>query len=143
MIFVTTPEKHLFQKLVTTPAVARLIGFQVYPIAVPKNAVLPFCVYKRNNIVREANLAGPTYVPTVSLQFASWALTYEGARDLSNEIRIALDGYTGDLCGVKITDVRLVSETDDYLDPTSIGSQLPPAYEVRQLYQVRWLEATG
>lgn len=140
MTFLATPEKHVFQKLVTTPAVARLVGFQVYPMAVPKNAVLPFCVYKRNNIMREASLIGPATNPVVSLQIASWALTYEMARELAEEVRIALDGHTGTMCGVTIGDMRLVSEADDYLDPTGLGSQLPPAYEVRQLFQIRWSE---
>jgi hypothetical protein len=34
-----------------------------------------------------------------------------------------------------------VSETDDYLDPAAVGAQLPPAYETRQLYQIRWTES--
>lgn len=141
MIAPSNPEKHVFQRLVTTPAVARLVGFQVYSLAVPKNATLPFVVYKRQNIIRESALTGPLYVPVVSLQIASWAMTYEGARELGDEVRLALDGNTGTLSGVTIQDIRLVSETDDYLDPTAVGSQLPPAYEVRQLYQIRWMEA--
>lgn len=142
MINPSQPEKHVFQRLVTTPEVARLVGFQVYSLAVPKTAVLPFCVYKRQNIIREAYMSGPLHVPVVSLQIASWAMTYEGARELADEVRLALDGNTGTLCGVTIQDIRLVSETDDYLDPTAVGSQLPPAYEVRQLYQIRWQEAS-
>lgn len=142
MIQPSQPEKHIFQRLVTTPAVARLVGFQVYSLAVPKNATLPFCVYKRQNIIRDASLTGPMYMPLAGLQIASWALTYEGARELGDEVRLALDGHTGTLCGVTISDIRLVSETDDYLDPTAVGSQLPPAYEVRQLYQIRWQEAS-
>jgi hypothetical protein len=139
---IISPEKHVFQRLVTTPAVARLVGFQVYPIAVPKNAVLPFCVYKRNNITREAHLTGPMYQPVVNLQVASWALYYDAARELADEVRLALDGRIGTLSGVTISDIRLVSETDDYLDPAAVGAQLPPAYEVRQLFQIRWSEAT-
>jgi hypothetical protein len=139
---ILSPEKHVFQRLVTTPEVARLVGFQVYPIAVPKTAVLPFCVYKRNNITRDASLGGPLYQPVVHLQLASWALSYDTARELADEVRIALDGRTGTLSGVTISDIRLVSETDDYLDPAAVGAQLPPAYEVRQLFQIRWSEAT-
>jgi len=136
------PEKHVFQKLVTAPAVARLIGFQVYPIAVPKNAVLPFCVYKRPNVTRESTMAGPLYQPIVHLQIASWALYYDDARELAEAVRLTLDGNIGTLSGVTISDMRLVSETDDYLDPATVGAQLPPAYEVRQLFQIRWSEAT-
>ncbi len=143
MIQPSNPEKHVFLRLVTTPGVARLIGFQVYPLAVPKNAALPFVVYKRNNITRESSLVGPLNVPIVHLQLACWGLTYEASRDLADEVRLALDGRTGTLCGVTISDMRLVSETDDYLDPTGLGVQLPPAYEVRQLYHIRWQEATG
>jgi hypothetical protein len=140
---ILSPEKHVFQRLITAPAVARLVGFQVYSIAVPKNATLPFCVYKRQNIVRESTLAGPLYVPVVNLQIASWALYYDAARELADEVRLCLDGHTGTASGVTISDMRLVSETDDYLDPTAVGAQLPPAYEVRQLFQIRWSEATG
>jgi hypothetical protein len=139
---IISPEKHVFQRLVTTPAVARLVGFQVYPIAVPKNAALPFCVYKRNNITREAHLTGPLYQPVVHLQIASWALSYDVSRELADEVRLALDGRIGTLSGVTISDIRLVSETDDFLDPAAVGAQLPPAYEVRQLFQIRWSEAT-
>jgi len=139
---IISPEKHIFQRLITTPEVAKLVGFQVYPVAVPKTAVLPFCVYKRNNITRESALVGPIYQPVVSLQIASWALNYDTARELGDEVRLALDGRTGTLSGVTISDIRLVSETDDYLDPAAVGAQLPPAYEVRQLFQIRWQEST-
>lgn len=139
---IISPEKHVFQRLVTTPGVARLVGFQVYAIAVPKAAVLPFVIYKRNNIVREAHLAGPMFQPVVRLQIASWGLYYDTAREVADEVRLALDGHTGTLAGATISDMRLVSETDDFIDPTAVGAQLPPAYEVRQLYEIRWSEAT-
>jgi hypothetical protein len=119
-----------------------MVGFQVFPIAVPKTAALPFVIYKRNNIIREPHLAGPMFQPVVNLQIASWGLYYDTARELADEVRLALDGHTGTLAGVTISDIRLVSETDDFLDPTVMGAQLPPAYEVRQLYQIRWSEAT-
>ena len=79
----------------------------------------------------------------VNLQIACWALNYNSARELADEARLALDGHTGTKAGVTIQDMRLTSEVDDFLDPTDTGAQLPPAYEVRQLYQIRWSEATG
>ena len=139
-----SPEKHVYQKLVSTPGVARFVGFQVYPIAVPKTgASLPFIVYKRSNIMREVALGGPLFVPMVNLQIASWALSYDAVRELADEVRLALDGHTGTMAGATIQDMRLMSETDDFLDPTVAGAQLPPAYEVRQLFQIRWNESTS
>lgn len=138
-----SPERHVFTKLVTTPTVARIIGFQLYPIAVPKtNAELPFLVYRRSNIVRDSALTGPLYMPLVNLQIAAWSITYDGVRELADEVRLVLDGYTGTRSGVTINDMRLISEVDDFLDPTTSGAQMPPAYEVRQLYQIRWQEAS-
>jgi hypothetical protein len=137
------PEDYVYYRLTSFPAVARLVGFNVYPIAVPKSAGFPFIVYKRQNIIRETTLSGPLYVPLLSIQIASWALTHDAARELGDEVRLALDGNTGTAMGVTISDMRLVSETDDFLDPTAVGAQLPPAYEVRQLYQIRWQEAAS
>jgi len=139
-----SPEKHVYQKLVSAPGVARFVGFQVYPIAVPKTgASLPFIVYRRSNIMRDVALGGPLFVPMVNLQIASWALSYDAVRELADEVRLALDGHTGTLAGATIQDMRLMSETDDFLDPTVAGAQLPPAYEVRQLFQIRWNESTS
>lgn len=137
-----SPEKHVFQRLVTSPGVAKMVGFQVYAIAVPKVAVLPFLVYKRASITREPHLAGPMFQPVVTLQIASWGLYYDTARELADEVRLALDGHTGTLAGSTISDMRLMAEVDDFLDPAAVGAQLPPAYEVRQAYQIRWQEAT-
>lgn len=138
-----SPERHIYLKLVTTPSIARIVGFQVYPIAVPKtNASLPFLVYRRANIVRDASLGGPLFAPMVNLQISAWALTYDAVRELAEETRLSLDGHIGTLAGVTIQDTRLMSEVDDFLDPTTSGAQLPPAYEVRQLYHIRWTESS-
>lgn len=136
-----SPESVVFRRLVTAPAVAAAVEFRVFPIAVPKGASFPFIVYKRQNIIREPHLAGPDYRPMVSLQVAMWAMTHDAARVLADDVRIALDGHITDVLGCRIEDMRLVSETDDYLDPATVGAQLPPAYEVRQLYQIRWVES--
>jgi hypothetical protein len=103
---------------------------------------MPFCVYKRQNIIRESAFTGPAHLPLVSLQIASWGTTYDMTRTLADEVRLALDGHIGTLAGATISDMRLVSETDDFIDPAAVGAQLPPAYEVRQLFQIRWSEAT-
>jgi hypothetical protein len=135
-----SPENAVVQILATNPAVALRVGLQIFPLAVPKGATFPFVTYRRLNIAREPHLAGPSYAPLVSLQVSSWAVNHDQARRLADEVRLALDGRVGVAAGVEIEDMRLVSEADDYIDPTEVGAQLPPAYEVRQLYQIRWQE---
>jgi len=136
-----TPENAVYHILASRPAVARLVGFQIYPTAVPKGAEFPFIVYRRANISRQHSLGGPILMPEVNLQIACWAMTHDEARSLADEVRIALNGNITTAAGVTLNDVRLVSETDDYLDPSTVGAQLPPAYETRQLYQIRWTES--
>jgi hypothetical protein len=136
-----TPENAVYHLLVSNPGVASLVGFQVYPVAVPKGAGFPFVVYRRANIARQHALNGPILMPEVNLQIASWTESHDDARELADQIRLALNGYIGTVAGCTIHDMRLVSETDDYLDPAAVGAQLPPAYETRQLYQIRWTES--
>lgn len=137
-----SPENAVYHILVTTPGVARLVGFNVFALAVPKGPDFPFVVYRRANIARDSTLGGPLFEPMVTLQIASWALTHDAARELADEVRLALNGRIDTVLGCRIHDMRLSSETDDYLDPTAVGAQLPPAYEVRQAYQIRWTESS-
>lgn len=137
------PERHIHLLLISSPRVARLVGFSVFQIGVPKSAEFPFVVYKRANTSREAALATPLYLPMTSLQVASWASSPEQARELGDEVRLLLDGHNGTLANATIQDMRLISEVDDFIDPTVSGAQLPPYYEVRQMYQFRWQEATA
>jgi len=141
---IIAPEKYIHLKLVTALRVARIVGFNVYPIAVPRTgATLPFLVYRRSNVIRERELGfGPLYCPLVGVQISAFAMTYDAARELADEVRLCLDGSTGTLANATIQDMLLVSETDDFVDPLQTGSQLPPAYEVRSLYQCRWQESS-
>ena len=138
---IISPERNIHLRIISSPRVARLVGFNVYAVAVPKDAVFPFLVYRRASISRETSLSGPLYLPQVNFQIASWAKDYDSSRELGDEVRILLDGYSGTLANATIQDMRLISEVDDFLEPTVQGSQLPAAYEVRQLYQVRWQDA--
>jgi len=135
------PEDFVYWRLASSPRVCRYVGFQIYPLAVPKGAEFPFIVYRRANITRENTLSAPLLMPEVNLQIASWAMTHDECRRLADECRLSLNAHTGTVGGITIHDIRLVSETDDYLDPTVVGAQLPPAYETRQLYQIRWTES--
>lgn len=137
------PEKHIYLRLITDADVARHVGFNVYPMAVPKTgASMPFLVYRRAGVSKEPNIPGLQFKPIISLQVSCWAPTYDLAHEVSYEVWKSLDGYTGTLASVTIESMRLVSEEDDYLDPIQASAQLPQAYEVRQLYQIRWSEAT-
>jgi ribosome-associated protein YbcJ (S4-like RNA binding protein) len=135
---IITPENAIRQRLLMSPRVIRHVGMKIFSVAVPKWASFPFIVYRRPNVGHEDSLNSPIEVPKLSIQVASWAESGDEAKEIANEVRIALNGHIATIAGCTIQSMRLVSETDDFLDPTNDGAQLPAGYETRQLYQVQW-----
>ena len=59
------PEDVVYQRLASTPGVARYVGFQIFPVAVPNGAEFPFVVYRRANISRESDHARNTMATAI------------------------------------------------------------------------------
>lgn len=133
-----SPEAALRSVLIRAPAVAILLGTRVYPILAPASAALPFVVTRRSGISREHTLAGPMGVPTVNVEFQTYAATYEEARQVADRVRSVLDGYGGTVNNVEVKHVSLEQESDDFVQLA--GGELPPVYQVTQTYIVLWQE---
>jgi hypothetical protein len=88
------PEDVVYQRLASTPGVARYVGFQIFPVAVPNGAEFPFVVYRRANISRESTLGGP--LPHARGEPPDRLLGDDAARlptELADAVRLSLDGY--------------------------------------------------
>lgn len=136
----SSPEIFVNHRLNSDPDIVSLTGYRHYAIFVPKvGGELPFVVYARKNSQGDDDLQhGPVGLPQTHLQLSSWSDDPGVARRLGDLVRRALDGRPGTVGDATIVDIRLVSEADDFVEPQGAGAQLPLAYEVRQLYQVRW-----
>jgi hypothetical protein len=53
-----SPENAVYHRLVSSPLVASIVGFNIFPVAVPKGAGFPFLVYRKANTRREHSLRG-------------------------------------------------------------------------------------
>lgn len=133
-----SPEQVLMRQLTQSPEVCRLAGLRVFPVLAPVSAALPFVVYQRSQIERRQALADPVGLPRVSVQFDVYAATYEETRQLADAMRVTLDGWTGSAYGVVISQTSLESERDGFVQLD--GSELPPVYQVTQIYDVWWQE---
>lgn len=133
-----SPEQVVKHQIETSPTLARLIGFRVYPIVAPVSAALPFVIYQRSAIERNQTLSVPVGVPRVSVQVDTYAATYEQAREIADALRQNLDGWTGSAYGVEVKHVALESERDGFVQLD--GSELPPVYQVNQTFDVSWQE---
>lgn len=133
-----SPEQVARNALVTSTAVASLIGSRIYPVLAPSSAALPFAVYRRSSIQRQQTLAGPLGLPTVNMEVQIYSATYENARDVADTFRSVLDGYGGTLNNTEVQNASLEQESDDFVQLA--GAELPPVYSVTQNYALTWVE---
>lgn len=134
-----SPEQVIKHRIETSPTLAMLLGFRLYPIVAPVSAGLPFCVYQRSVIERNQTLAAPVGVPRVSMQIDTYSATYEQAREVADALRENLDGWSGSAYGVDVKHVALESERDGFVQLD--GSELPPVYQVTQTFDISWQES--
>ena len=134
-----SPEAVLMRQLLATPAVARLVGRQVYAMMAPASAGYPFITYRRTSIDREQTLTNPVGVPRLSVELQVYAGGYEQAREVADACRATLDGYGGSALGCTVSQTSLENESDDFV--TLQGGDLPPAYQITQTYDVWWQES--
>lgn len=133
-----SPEAALRSTLLASTAVSSLVSSRVFPILAPASASLPFVTYRRTGIQREQSFLGAVGTPTVSVDLECLATTYEGARDLADKARRALDGWGGTVSNVQVKVATLDNEQDDFVQLG--GADMPPTYRVTQTYDVIWQE---
>lgn len=132
------PEQVLCRKLAATPAVARLLGFRIFPMMVPASAQLPFATYQRTGVVRQKTLTVPAGVPTVTVAINFYAESYQTVRELADSVREALDHYRGTVQGVAVSNVTIEDESESVVDLE--GGDLPPAWQVSMVANIEWQE---
>jgi len=135
-----SPEQVLYRSLICDPLVARLVGFRVFPLLAPASAAVPFIVYERTTIERNATLGaiGAVGVPKLTVQFTFYGVTYAASRELADSARSVLDGRGKTSYGTEVKRAVLENESDGLAQLE--GGELPPVYQVTQSYDILWQE---
>lgn len=133
-----SPETVLRTALLGNSPLAAFIGTRVFPLLAPATASLPLVTWRRVGIARNQSLGAPIGVPTVSLEYTIYGVTYEQARQIADQMRRVLDGFAGVSDNTVVSNVSLENELDDFV--TLEGADLPPVYSVTQTYDVAWQE---
>lgn len=134
------PEQIMCRELSATPAVARHLGFRLYPLIAPTSARLPFAVYRRNSVTREQTIGLPPGVPRVDVSLMLFAASYSSVREIADACRAKLDHLRVTSQGVQLTNVTIEDETEDIVQLE--GGDLPPAWQVTLRLSIQWSEAT-
>jgi hypothetical protein len=128
-----TLEQGIFEYLtagVGTPEVnvQAVIGTRFYPRGeVPQSPTYPFATQMRIGTFWVHSADGDSGLAEARMQIESWALDYPTARNLSDLLRLALNGYVGEMGDFSVGGVILQDEQDAPEDPrfgNEIGIQL-------------------
>ncbi|OGO04004.1 MAG: hypothetical protein A2Y91_03500 [Chloroflexi bacterium RBG_13_54_8] len=94
-----------------------IAGDRVYPQVLPPKVTLPAISYNRISTPRVRSLSGSSHLAMPRFQFTAWAITYEEARFLMDEIKADLNDFSGTVGGMIIQASKVENELDRY-EPT-------------------------
>lgn len=132
------PETVLLSALTSSTAVHSLVAANIRPLVVESGTPLPFVTWKRMGIQRQQTLGSPLGTPKLTLQFDIYGNTYDQAREVADAMRVVLDGYGGTVDNTVVKQTSLENESDDFVSLG--GAEMPPAYQITQVYDVLWQE---
>ena len=121
----TVLEEGLHSYLSTYAGLVALIGDRVYPLRIPQTGTLPCLTYQRISTPRihthdNTGIAGDLTSPR--FQFDAWAETNKSVKDITDQVRAALNGKTGSIgtapSAITIRAALADNETPEY-DPDS------------------------
>lgn len=134
-----SPEAVLRTALVGSTAVTTFVSTRIYPVLAPSSATLPFVTWRRSGIQREQTLGRPMGLPRLTVEYQIYGVTYDQTREVADAMRLVLDGYGGQADNTVVEQVSLENESDDFVSLG--GSEMPPAYQITQTYDIRWQES--
>lgn len=117
-----TLEQGIYSYLTNYAGLTAIIGTRVYAFRIPQSVTMPCLTYQRISTPRilthdtsgASNLAYPRF------QFDAWADTYEVAKSITDVVRAALNGKTGNIgSGGYIVTIQasLVDAEEPEIDP--------------------------
>ena len=109
----------IYTRLTGHAGTTALVSTRVYPNTAPQDATLPYVVYEQESARRLETFGGSSGNARAVVEIAAWDETYDGARALGEQIRLALEGFSGTVASVVIDYVTLDGDRDEYFAPGS------------------------
>lgn len=111
-----TVSNALYDRLSNYAGLSALVSDRIYPNLAPQSVTLPYVVYERVSGTRIRALNADTDLASPRYQFSVYSNSYLEAESVIEQIRAALQRYTGTVGspGVVIEDCTIESETDFY-----------------------------
>ncbi len=112
----------LRQYLLTVTAITTQVTDQIYPLRTPINKLGDKITYRRKSGTRNYVLTGGTGISHGEFEIACWSQSYDAAKTLAKNVRLALHGFMNNTwgSGATLTTVGVVQhidEEDAFSDP--------------------------
>ena len=109
-----------------------------YPLMAPEGVRPPYAIYGRQSTERERYMADTALVPKCEFAVAIYAQTYAAVKDLADDIRRAMDNFTGTWDGCEILECYLTAEADGAA--IEYEGETKPSYIVELTFAIRYRE---
>jgi phytoene dehydrogenase-like protein len=124
--------KAIYGRLQAVSAVTALVSTRVYPDYAPQNATYPFVVYRLTNNLPSDTKEGPSVLDTAQVTVEAYAATYDAAINVAENVRTALDRYSGTIESIVIDSIRFSNSQSFDMNFDEHIYVIEQTYEVRQ-----------
>ncbi len=121
-------------------ALAALIGAKIFVKRASQEASLPYIVYRRlPDVDHHHHMEAAAGLVQEIFQFDVFSTTEKNVETVTEQLRLALDGFRGDMNGENVRSIHIVDEDDEITNPTD-GSD-DGKFSTRQSYRVTHTES--
>lgn len=115
-------EEALYTYLKSHTGLSALVGSRIYPLKLPQNPTLPAVVYVKVSYAGERAMGtGNPRASRARFQFSCFAQSYASAKDVAEQVKLALQDYSGLMGGgVTVLDTNVVGEVDVFEPDTGL-----------------------
>jgi hypothetical protein len=114
----------IFAALSSSSRLSAIVGSRIYPGLAPQHATLPFVTFQRTDREGVRHLLGPSALARHDFIVAAYAASSVQADEISEAIRLDLDGWSGVAGGVSVDHFTFGRVTDD-VDEDDDGGESP------------------
>ena len=108
-------EEGLFYYLDNYAGLSAEVDDRIYPGVLPQSPTLPAVTYHRISTPRLSKFEDQ-FLPHARFQFDCWAMEYSRAKDVAQQVKEALDVYSGPM-GAYTVEVTLIDDEIDTYEP--------------------------
>ncbi len=121
-----TIESAFYNHMSNKASITALVSTRIYASVAPSSVTYPFITFKVVSDVPEHDMGGAVGLTHVLLQVDAWALLVSERQSISEAVRNALDGFTGDL-GAENLKIRncFLDNRNSFEEPDKHGKNLP------------------